>query len=427
MRWTTAAFASLYYAVQRVRGGVRSEHVQEFSRLLDSDAAQIEDHVRRRLAVMYGLSGDPLEWLRFQPPIERTMLHQAASRIIRERRGRMERRRTSGSTGTPFQLVKDMAMAARMDAAMWAAYAWHGIAPGASHVRFWGRPLDRMSQQRQRLSDTMLNRRRLSAFDLAPEPIRRFHALIRSRKPDYVYGYPTLIRHFVEECVKQGLCGRELGVRVVVTTGEMLVPDARSVIRDYFGARVVNEYGCTESGILGLECEAGDMHVIPLAAFPEVIGGNAGTAVEQEGEIVVTDLYGELMPLLRYRLHDRGTINAAACACGRALPRLDVTSGRIDSFIQTPVRGPVYDAVLAYTVPRSVQRFRAKQVALNRIEVDIVPGEGFQSAETPLDCQQRWESVLGPGMEVIVRVREHIPYELSGKLRYFVPFTTPLG
>jgi phenylacetate-CoA ligase len=415
--------ALLYFGIQRLRRGVKPALIEQMARLLESGSREIDRHVERRLSAVHRPDGPPLSWLARQPLVERDQLRPTMEEAGRTRRRRpLEWRSTSGSTGTPFTLVKDMEMSAHMDATMWALYRWHGLLPGAPHARFWGMPLASGRRLRKHATDWIMHRRRMDAFALAQgRAIRFFHGL-RRLGPTYAYGYPTLLRHFVEECAAAGLDGRELRMKAVVSTGELLIPETRRAMAEFFGCRVVNEYGCTESGILAFECEEGTMHLTPAATYAEIVLADGTPAPPGKGgEVVVSDLYGSVVPLLRYRLHDRAVLGGEACPCGRDLPTLRVDSGRIDSFIQTPQRGPVYDAVLAYTVPRTVQRFRAYQVAPDLLAVELLPGVGFNPESTPEECRVRWEEALGPGMRVTTRVVDTIPYEVSGKLRYFVP------
>jgi phenylacetate-CoA ligase len=245
--------------------------------------------------------------------------------------------------------------------------------------------------------------------------MRRFGA-------EYAYGYPSVIRAFADECMRLGLDGAKLGIRVVISTGELLTPENRRVLSAYFGCPVVNEYGCSEAGVLGFECERGSMHVVPVAAYPEILSDEGLPVQSQDpGQVVITDLYGDVEPLMRYRLGDRAAWKAGGCSCGRALRLLEVNSGRIDSFIRTPHRGKVYDAILAYTVPAGISQFRARQVEANLITADIVVSDGFQREPTIDECRRAWEAALGPGMTVTLRAVEQIAAEPSGKLRYFVP------
>lgn len=416
-------YAGLYYGVQRARGGVRPEEIRRAARLLDADQNGLRAHVEERLAALHDTGPRPMEWLGRQPLVERTELRSRMAELEPTLSGRSyEHRKTSGSTGTPFALVKDRKMTAQMDAAMWAAYRWHGVEPGLPHARFWGMPMAPAARAKTRMSDRLLHRRRLDAFDLAEQRAARFFHALRRFKPAYAYGYPSLIAHFVAECRRAGLDGTELGLHVVIITGELLRDEGRAVMEDFFGCRVVNEYGCTESGVLGMECEEGRMHVIPTAAYPEVVAENGAPSRPGEvGEMVVTDLYGRFSPLVRYRLRDRGVHLDERCACGRALPLIRIDMGRIDSFIRTPQKGPVYDAVLAYTMPQSVQRFRAYQTAVDHLRVEVVPGTTFDPELVPGELRKRWEELLGPGMSVTVQLVDDLPHEPSGKLRYFVP------
>lgn len=415
----------LYYSLQRGRGGVDPQQVEDARRLLDSPWSAIQAHVRDRLVALHGADAASSDWLKRQRLVTRTELVPRMRELLENSGGvKVEHRKTSGSTGTPFRFVKDVRMTAWMDANMWAAYAWYGVRPGDRQARFWGAPITLVAGAKRVVMDRAQNRRRLSAFRINRESSAAFLAGLRRFRPAYAYGYPTLIDEFVTHCAAQGLDGRDLRMRVVICTGELLVPAARERIKAFFGCPVVNEYGCSESGVLGFECDNEKMHITPVAALPEIVSAEGeplppGTV----GEVVVTDLYGAVVPFVHYRLHDRAALTPpGTCACGRELPSLAVQEGRIDSFITTP-RGRVYDAVLAYTVPPEIFRFRARQVAPDRLEVEVVPGKGYDPTRTPKECERRWEEALGPGMHVAVTPVDDIPLTAAGKLRYFVPLS----
>lgn len=419
--------ALVYLGLQRARGGVSADLIRRAAALLDGEPEQLAAHIAERLHAVHNAPILPGNWLQNQPTIERTSLSArvAEMRASPTDLGRMEWRRTSGSTGTPFSFPKSLEMTAWMDAAMWAVYGWWGISPGDRQARFWGLPAARMARVKKRGVDWIMGRQRLSAFEITPERSRGFFAALRRYRPRYAYGYPTLISQFVDYCTATGLDGADLGLRIVICTGELLAPQIRDRISHFFGCPVTNEYGCTESGVLAFACEHGSMHEIPVSALMEVVG-DEGQEVESgtAGEVVVSDLFGTALPLLRYRLHDRATkLGTACCACGRALPIVRLDQGRLDNFILTPERGPVYDAILAYSMPAGVQRFRAFQRSVHELDVHLVPGTGFDASETPAECKRRLESALGPGMRISVERVDDLPYANSGKLQYFVPLT----
>jgi phenylacetate-CoA ligase len=415
---------ALYFSLQRTRGGVDPKQIDAASRLLEEPWNKLTGLALKRLAAMHGPGAASFDWLESQRLVNRGDLVPRMRQLIEKAPAgvKVEHRKTSGSTGTPFRFVKDVRMTAWMDATMWAAYSWHGVAPGDRQARFWGAPITAVAGAKRVALDRAQNRRRLSAFRINRETSAAFLARLRRFRPAYAYGYPTLIDEFVTHCSAQDMDGRDLKLRVVICTGELLLPAARERIRAFFDCPVANEYGCSESGVLAFECQHEKMHITPVAAFPEIVASD-GTLVPPGtvGEVVITDLYGSVEPFVRYRLHDRAAMGAAVpCRCGRDLPSLAIEEGRIDSFITTP-RGRVYDAVLAYTVPPEVFRFRARQVSLDRLEVEVVPGKGFDPQTTPRECERRWEEALGPGIQVAVSAVSEIPLTAAGKLRYFVP------
>jgi len=139
------------------------------------------------------------------------------------------------------------------------------------------------------------------------------------------------------------------------------------------------------------------------------------------GEVVITDLYGSIAPLIRYRLHDRAMMSEENCECGRDLPLLSPVIGRVDSFIQTPSRGRVYDAILAYSVPKDVLRFRAYQIDRANLYVEAIVGPVDSPDGVLRELESRWRKELGEGMHVKAVLVRELPLMELGKLAYFVP------
>lgn len=417
------AFSELYFAAQRLYRGVRPHDIEKARRLLDAEKAIVEAHVSQRLIHVHDAREPALRWLGTQPILEKPAFRRVVE-TLPEGEGRW--RRTSGSTGSPLRFPKDPKMLRAMDAAMWAVYGWHHVRPGDPHARFWGAPRKGLARIRCTITDRVLARRRLSAFEITPERSHRFFRQLRRFGPRYAYGYPTLMNHFVDHCESAGLPGRDLDLRVVISTGEMLTRPVRTRLAEFFGCRVVNEYGCSESGILGFECEAGGLHEVPWAVYLEVGDDDAeGTNDSASGEgtarpALITDLAGSVIPLLRYRLGDRIRPLHDPCGCGRALRRFAVDVGREDSFIRLESGRVIYDAVLAYTVPSWVERFVARQTAIDRLEAKVVVARNSSGSDAA-ELERIWREALGGGVDVHVELVDAIPYDGSGKLRYFVP------
>ncbi len=109
----------------------------------------------------------------------------------------------------------------------------------------------------------------------------------------------------------------------VFTGTDTLTNTARRRIVETWGAEVYDAYGATEIGLLAAECsEHNGLHLIPSQNLVEICGETP----------VVTNLVNSVQPIIRYRLLDTITVMRDQCPCGNSMPRLLLTSGRIQQF-----------------------------------------------------------------------------------------------
>jgi phenylacetate-CoA ligase len=120
--------------------------------------------------------------------------------------------------------------------------------------------------------------------------------------------------------------GRDFpALRALFVGGEPLSPARRRRIGELWGVPVVEEYGSTETGSLAGECPQGRMHLWADRALFEVYDPATGRiGADGSGQLVVTPLYREAMPLLRYNLEDNVEVEYGECGCGWALPTVRV-------------------------------------------------------------------------------------------------------
>jgi phenylacetate-coenzyme A ligase PaaK-like adenylate-forming protein len=105
-------------------------------------------------------------------------------------------------------------------------------------------------------------------------------------------------------------------------------------IRRLWGSAVFTHYGMTENGFgLAVQCGAFEGHHLRDAEFMvEIIDPASGQPLPDGcwGEVTLTSLSNEAMPLIRYRSGDIARRIVAPCACGGNLPRLDKVQGRAE-------------------------------------------------------------------------------------------------
>jgi phenylacetate-CoA ligase len=110
-------------------------------------------------------------------------------------------------------------------------------------------------------------------------------------------------------------------LRALLVAGEPLSPARRDRIAAVWRAPVVQEYGASETGGLAGECPHGELHLWADRAIFEVYDPATGRiTADGAGELVVTPLCREAMPLLRYHIGDRVEVSHRDCPCGWALP-----------------------------------------------------------------------------------------------------------
>ncbi|WLW52457.1 phenylacetate--CoA ligase family protein [Streptomyces sp. YU58] len=114
-------------------------------------------------------------------------------------------------------------------------------------------------------------------------------------------------------------------LRALFVGGEPLGPARRRRISEIWGVPVVEEYGSTETGSLAGECPEGRLHLWADRAVFEVLDPVTGRiGPDGAGQLLVTPLYREAMPLLRYNLEDDVEVSTEPCPCGWALPSVRV-------------------------------------------------------------------------------------------------------
>ncbi|WP_405792418.1 phenylacetate--CoA ligase family protein [Streptomyces sp. NBC_01506] len=114
-------------------------------------------------------------------------------------------------------------------------------------------------------------------------------------------------------------------LRALFVGGEPLTAARRRRISKLWGVPVIEEYGSTETGSLAGECRHGRMHLWADRALFEVYDPKTGTVrADGEGQLVVTPLFREAMPLLRYNLEDNVSVSYGDCECGWDLPTVQV-------------------------------------------------------------------------------------------------------
>lgn len=168
-----------------------------------------------------------------------------------------------------------------------------------------------------------------------PDVMKQVEA-IKNHRSTILVGYPFYIYRLTQEARQRDRL-ENLGIRAIVTTGEHVPSAVRDSIQKVWSADLFSHYGLVEMGLsVGMECDAHKGYHIDEADFiVEVVDPHTGRSVEEggEGELVMTTLSREGMPLIRYRTRDLSRIIDDRCECGSILKRIDLITKRIGTAI----------------------------------------------------------------------------------------------
>jgi phenylacetate-CoA ligase len=154
--------------------------------------------------------------------------------------------------------------------------------------------------------------------------------------------FPSLALQYLEQAEKIGLNIKESKLRLIIGVGETLAEAVRSRVKSEYGLSLRMMYASAEAGFIASECERqGGMHILADRYIVEIIDPQTKQLLNpgEEGEIVVTTLQNEAMPLIRYRMGDVGSLlPCEPCPCGRTHPRMSMVRGRVAHIMEVSGR-----------------------------------------------------------------------------------------
>lgn len=150
---------------------------------------------------------------------------------------------------------------------------------------------------------------------------------------------PTYALHLSEVAFQMGIDPkRDLKVKIGLFGGEGFTEEYRREIEDRWGMLATDNYGLSECGGPGFsgECEMiCGQHIAEDHYITEILDPVTMEPVPpgEKGEVVISTLMRDAVPVVRYRTKDISSINYEPCACGRTTARLSKITGRTDDML----------------------------------------------------------------------------------------------
>jgi phenylacetate-CoA ligase len=362
------------------------------------------------------LERDPEGVLEALDPVGKQELRSAGSRVLTDGRIRPEwlSSSSSGSTGEPFRVY--------YNARAWATlkYLIKLRARHACGLRLCDRvalldafPLEQASPQKE-------GRSRVARISVL-QPAAAIAAQLAEFAPDVVYGLPSALLDVATAFQSQS---ERLAVRLLFTSGELLQAAVREELAKAFSARVYDIYGSSETKEIAWECPAGGMHVNADVVRVEILD-DAGRVLPlgDEGQIVTTLLVNHAMPLLRYRIGDRGSLLPDPCSCGRSLPRFGVVTGRQADVLVLAggQRVSPYSVTCALETVGDLLRYQVTQLDPARVRVRAIVGSASDRGQVSNRVRAVLRTHVAPFLEAEVEFVDRLPTGPRAKFRVVQP------
>ena len=218
---------------------------------------------------------------------------------------------------------------------------------------------------------------------------------------------PSYCLYLAETAEKRDIDVRDLPLSTVVIGAEPFTDPMREEIEEALGVTAVDVYGLSEIIGPGVSIECADaqdgLHIWEDHFYPEVVDPTTGEVLPEgeEGELVLTTLSKQALPVLRYRTGDMTTLNYETCECGRTCVRMGNVTGRADDLLI--VRGvnvyPSQIEEVMLDLEEVAPHYRIdlrRDDNLDRLELTVEHHEEYDGSTESLreEVQTRLEDVL---------------------------------
>jgi len=262
-----------------------------------------------------------------------------------------------------------------------------------------------------------------NAFKMSDIIIYEYINEINHLKPKVIIAYVQSIYEMAKYIKRKNLKVHQL--RSIIVSAGILTSDVKKFIESVFKCPVFNRYGSREVGLIASSCEKSDkLHINMYQQYVEILDDNNNPLGEHEkGNIIITNLTNYGMPLVRYKIGDKGALDLSQCPCGRGLIRLDKIYGRVVDIFKNEsgelIDGEYFTHLFYYL--ENIKKFQVVQEKINKINIFLVTFDNNQLDIIIQDnLTKKIKHVMGQNCKVNYNYVSDIEPSSSGKFRYTI-------
>ena len=342
---------------------------------------------------------------------------------------------TGGSTGTPLKYCTDKREWSMQRASSFRAWESYGIYLGDKFFSLAGSSLTQKGQllTSKGFYDRVIMRNyKYSSVNVDTESLKALLQEFKRIRPKVVRGYGSSLVVFARYLDKIGY--QPDTVQVVLTTGEVLLPNYRRELERVFNAPLYDAYGAGDGGIVSHECVNHRLHITEELCMIEITDKNGHVLPDGEiGYVTSTDLENYVFPFIRYQVGDMSSISNDPCTCGRHTRHFGEIMGRAGRLVYNKQGVPISPTALPMmlypdldyhktenqNLYNKIDRFQIRQDSEGDIHILLKLKDKAEENEQFNYIRKNFENQF-VGSEVTLSFVDEIPVLPSGKEDYCV-------
>lgn len=278
---------------------------------------------------------------------------------------------TGGSTGTPLVYCTDKREWSLQRASTIRAWENYGLNLGDKIFSLAGSSLIKKGgwlSSKSLYDRVIIRNHKFGCSDIDDDHMSIILKEFKRVRPKAVRGYGSSLLILARYMKKVGF--HPDSVKVILTTGEILMPNYRRELESFFDAPLYDSYGAGDGGIVSHECQNHHLHITEELCIIEITDKEGKVLPTGEvGFVTSTDLENYVFPFIRYQVGDMSYIRNQECSCGRHTLQFGEVMGRAGKLIYNKQGIPISPTALPMLLyPDRDYHKLENQVLYNKID-----------------------------------------------------------
>ncbi|NLW19629.1 MAG: phenylacetate--CoA ligase family protein [Candidatus Cloacimonetes bacterium] len=319
--------------------------------------------------------------------------------------------KTSGSTGTPLNIMLDLSSKRHKQRVIARAVYWAGAKRGGCMFKLKGlsesKPKDYDYEPKENL--VYLNSSRLTK-----ENCLAAAKLIQLHQPRFFIGYARSFVDFHKTITEAGLSiPNPVGI---LCEGETITPAIRAYVEEAYQTHIFDQYGNIEGSAMACEMPDHKRYLMEDFFLPELIDADGKASANGYGELVGTSFHNYAMPFIRYKTRDYVKLAPAQDKNFREVLEIE---GRMDDCLLMPDGRKIYFAEGALGYADGIVAAQYIQDEIDHLTVNLIVDSHFQK-DSFQQIEEGLRKRIGNQMRFSFKVVPELEKKGSGKTAFII-------